>query len=41
MNPLDYVPVHYTANKIRLEEDNNTLQGACNNLLSSLLEGFK
>ena len=41
MKDLDFIPVHYTANKIRLEQDNDTLQGACNNMLSNLLEGFQ
>ena len=41
MKDLHYAAVHYTANKIRLEEDNNTLQGACNNLITQMVEQFK
>ncbi len=41
MKDLDFVPVHYTANKIRKEQQNETLSGACENLLASLTEGFK
>lgn len=41
MNDFYYAPVHYTANKIRLEQDNDTLQGACNNLITRMAEGFK
>ncbi len=41
MKDLHYAAVHYTANKIRYEEQNDTLQGACNNLITKMAEQFK
>lgn len=41
MKSDNYFLIHYTANKIRYEENNETLEDACENLLSNLTRCFQ